>query len=42
MYKKPKRLKKGDRVAILSPSWAGPSIFPHVYKMDLRFLKIGA
>lgn len=35
---KPSRLKAGDIVAIVSPSWGGPSIFPHVYENGLRVL----
>ncbi|UYP48098.1 hypothetical protein NEF87_004383 [Candidatus Lokiarchaeum ossiferum] len=34
--KKPKRLKPNDKIAIISPSWGGPSIFPHVYKKGLQ------
>jgi muramoyltetrapeptide carboxypeptidase LdcA involved in peptidoglycan recycling len=37
--KKPSRLKPGDTVAIVSPSWAGPSIFPHIYENGLKVLK---
>lgn len=36
---KPKKLKKGDVVAIVSPSWGGPSIFPHVYDKSIEVLK---
>ena len=35
----PKKLKKGDIVAIISPSWGGPSIFPNIYENGLRVLK---
>lgn len=38
-YKKPLRLKSGDMVAIVSPSWGGPNIFPHVYENGLKVLK---
>jgi muramoyltetrapeptide carboxypeptidase LdcA involved in peptidoglycan recycling len=38
-YKKPLRLKPGDTVAIVSPSWGGPSIFPHIYENGLKVLK---
>jgi muramoyltetrapeptide carboxypeptidase LdcA involved in peptidoglycan recycling len=38
-YKKPQRLNKGDSVAIVSPSWAGPSVFPKVYENGLKILK---
>jgi len=32
------KLKKGDTVAVLSPSWAGPSVFPHIYENGLKML----
>jgi len=35
---KPKRLNPGDTVAIVSPSWGGPSRFPGIYEMGLRNL----
>ena len=38
-YKKPKKLKHGDTVAIVSPSWGGPSIFPDVYENGLKVLQ---
>ena len=38
-YKKPEKLKRGDAVAIVSPSWGGPSIFPHVYEKGLKILR---
>ena len=38
-YKKPKRLHKGDVVAVVSPSWGGPSIFPHIYENGLKVLR---
>lgn len=38
-YKKPQRLKRGDTVAVLSPSWAGPHAFPLVYEKGLEFLQ---
>ncbi len=38
-YKKPQRLQKGDVVAIVSPSWGGPSRFPHVYENGLKILE---
>lgn len=38
-FKKPTRLQMGDAVAIVSPSWGGPSIFPHVYENGLRELE---
>lgn len=33
---KPKSLKSKDKIAIISPSWGGPSIFPHVYEKGLQ------
>lgn len=38
-YKKPKNLKKGDTVAIVSSSWGGPSLFSHIYENGLKVLK---
>lgn len=38
-YKKPKRLKVGDTVAVLSPSWSGPNVFPHVYESGVKILQ---
>lgn len=37
-YKKPTKLKQGDVVAIVSPSWGGPSVFPHIYENGLKIL----
>lgn len=36
--KKPKKLEQGDTVAIVSPSWGGPSLFPHIYENGLKIL----
>lgn len=36
---KPKKLKPGDAVAIVSPSWGGPSVFPHIYENGLKILQ---
>ena len=36
---KPRGLREGDTVAILSPSWGGPSIFPHVFDRGLEILR---
>ena len=33
---KPNRLKRGDTIAVLSPSWGGPSRYPHVFDMGLK------
>jgi len=32
---KPRRLRAGDTVAVLSPSWGGPSRYPHVFDLGL-------
>jgi muramoyltetrapeptide carboxypeptidase LdcA involved in peptidoglycan recycling len=37
-YTKPARLKRGDTVAIVSPSWGGPSVFPRPYENGLKIL----
>lgn len=36
---KPRKLKQGDSIAIVSPSWGGPSIFPHIYENGLKVLQ---
>lgn len=36
---KPKKLKRGDLVAIVSPSWGGPATFPHIYESGVRTLE---
>ena len=36
---KPSRLAVGDTVAIVSPSWGGPSIFPHIFDRGLEALE---
>lgn len=36
---KPKRLKRGDTVAVLSPSWGGPAAYPHIFDQGLKVLK---
>lgn len=33
------KLKKGDKVAILSPSFAAPGVWPHVYQLGLERLQ---
>lgn len=38
MHKLPK-LQRGDKVAILSPSFAGPAVWPHVYELGLRRIR---
>ena len=39
MNKKFSKLVKGDKVAILSPSFAAPGRFPDVYKLGLERLE---
>lgn len=34
-----KKLKRGDKVAILSPSSAAPAVWPHVYELGIKRLK---
>ena len=36
---RPPVLQPGDKVAILSPSWAGPGVFPHVQDLGLQRLR---
>lgn len=36
---KPKKLQRGDTVAIVSPSWGGPSVFAHVYNHGIKTLE---
>ncbi len=36
---KPARLQAGDVIGIISPSWGGPSVFPHVYENGLKNLQ---
>lgn len=38
-YVKPRRLHVGDTVAVISTSWGGPHVFPHVYDMGIATLK---
>lgn len=38
-YFKPKKLEKGDTIAVVSPSWGGPSIFPYIYENGLEVLR---
>jgi muramoyltetrapeptide carboxypeptidase LdcA involved in peptidoglycan recycling len=37
--KKVRRLREGSRIAIVSPSWGGPSLFPAVFDMGLKNLR---
>ncbi|MFH0712659.1 MAG: S66 peptidase family protein [Candidatus Jorgensenbacteria bacterium] len=38
---RPKKLKQGDKVAILSPSFSAPGKWPHVYELGLSRLREG-
>ena len=35
----PAPAKAGDRIAVVSPSWAGPGVFPEVHQRGLRVLR---
>jgi muramoyltetrapeptide carboxypeptidase LdcA involved in peptidoglycan recycling len=37
--RRPARLHPGDRVAVVSPSWSGPAIYPHVFDAGLHTLR---
>jgi len=37
--KKLQKLQKGDKVAVLSPSFAAPAIFPKVFELGLRRIR---
>lgn len=32
-------MQRGDRVAIVSPSWAGPGVFPDVHEMGMKVVR---
>ena len=34
----PRKLSPGDRVAVVSPSFAAPGLFPHVHEVSMRRL----
>ena len=36
---RPRRLASGDTVAVISPSWGGPAVFPHVFDHGLAVLR---
>ncbi len=38
-FRTPAKLVPGDRVAIVSPSWAGAGVFPDVHELGLRVLR---
>jgi muramoyltetrapeptide carboxypeptidase LdcA involved in peptidoglycan recycling len=39
MLTKPPKVQRGDRVAIVSPSWAGPGVFPDVHEIGMKVLR---
>src|SRR5688572_25192737 len=36
---KPRKLNPGDKIATVSLSWGGPSVFPHRYQIGVQQLK---
>jgi len=36
---KPRKLSTGDKIATVSPSWGGPSVFPHRYQEGIHQLQ---
>ena len=38
-FQKPMRLRPGDKVAVLSPSWGGPNLYPSVFDAGLTYLR---
>lgn len=38
-FQKPLRLSPGDKIAVLSPSWGGPSLYPDVFDMGLSQIR---
>ncbi|MBB6479763.1 S66 family peptidase [Spirochaeta isovalerica] len=36
---KPERLKKDDTIAVISPSWGGPGLYPYIFDKGLENLK---
>lgn len=38
-YIKPRRLRTGDTVAVVSTSWGGPHVFPHIYDKGIETLR---
>jgi len=39
MIIKSKKLQQGDTVAVISPSWGGPNVFPYIYELGIEVLK---
>lgn len=38
-FVKPRALRPGDTVAVVSPSWGGPDVFPQIYDRGLQVLR---
>ncbi|MEO8163520.1 MAG: LD-carboxypeptidase, partial [Ilumatobacteraceae bacterium] len=38
-YTKPSRLRAGDTVAVISTSWGGPHVFPHIFDKGISNLR---
>lgn len=36
---RPRALRPGNTIAVLSPSWGGPAVFPHIYERGLEILR---
>ncbi len=36
---KPKKIKKGSKIAVISPCWGGPSIYPDIYEKGIKNLE---
>jgi len=36
---RPRALKPGDRIAVVTPSWGGPATFPHRYAAGKKFIE---
>lgn len=39
VLKKPRKLSRGDRIAIVTPSWGGPACFPERFDAGLRYIE---
>lgn len=39
VFTKPRKLRAGDTIAVVSPSWGGPSVFPQIYECGLQVLQ---
>lgn len=37
--KKFTKLKTGDKIAVVSPSFAAPAVWPHVYELGLKRIR---